>query len=67
MRATCSSWRGWAATSATALAEVAGLLRLREQYSREHTVDGRRAAGFHLVLAAAAFAASPGALSDPPG
>lgn len=53
--------------SATALAEVAGLLRLREQYSREHTVDGRRAAGFHLVLAAAAFAASPGALSDPPG
>lgn len=51
---------------ASALAEVAELLGLRERYAqaRAHALDGRRTAGFHLVLAAAALAASPGALAD---
>ena len=52
---------------ATALADVAELLDLRERYAKTHTLDGRRHAGFHLVLAAAALAASPGVLADPPG
>ncbi len=48
-----------------ALAEVAGLLDQRAGYARTHELDGRRAAGFHLVLAAAALAGSPYALAEP--
>ena len=48
--------------AAGALADVAELLDLRERYAQTHTLDGRRTAGFHLVLAAAALAASPGVL-----
>ncbi len=50
---------------AAALAEVAELLDLRAGYARTHELDGRRAAGFHLVLAAAALAGSPYALAEP--
>ncbi len=52
---------------AGALAGVAELLELRGEYARTHEVDGRRGAGFHLVLAAAALAGSPDALAEPPG
>ena len=52
---------------ASVLADVAELLDLREVYAQTHTLDGRRQAGFHLVLAAAALAASSGVLADPPG
>ncbi len=48
-----------------ALADVAELLDLRAGYARTHKLDGRRAAGFHLVLAAAALAGSPYALAEP--
>ena len=47
------------------LAEVAELLDLRARYAQTHTLDGRRGAGFHLVLVAAAMAGSPGVLADP--
>jgi hypothetical protein len=53
--------------TAGALAEVAALLDLRERYAQTHTLDGHRAAGFHLVLVAAALAASPGVLADQSG
>ncbi len=53
--------------AAGALADVAELLDLQERYTQTHTLDGRRTAGFHLVLAAAALAASPGVLADPSG
>ena len=48
--------------AAGTLADVAELLDLRERYAQTHTLDGRRTAGFHLVLVAAALAASPGVL-----
>ncbi len=51
---------------AGALAEVAELLELRAGYARTRELDGSRSAGFHLVLAAAALAGSPYALSEPP-
>lgn len=47
------------------LADVAELLELRTEYARTHEIDGHRGAGFHLVLAAAALAVSPDALSKP--
>ncbi len=52
---------------ASALADVAELLELRTSYAQTHELDGHRTAGFHLVLAAAALAGSPHALSGPPG
>ncbi len=51
---------------AGALADVAELLDLSVGYARTHELDGRRSAGFHLVLAAAALAGSPYALTEPP-
>ena len=51
---------------AGALADVAELLDLSAGYARTHELDGRRSAGFHLVLAAAALAGSPYALTEPP-
>jgi hypothetical protein len=48
------------------LVDVAELLELRVDYARTHEADGRRGAGFHLVLAAAALAGSPDALAEPP-
>jgi uncharacterized protein len=51
---------------AAALSQVAELLELRVAYARTHRLDGHRAAGFHLVLAAAALAGSPLALSERP-
>ena len=52
---------------AGALADVAELLELRASYAQTHELDGHRTGGFHLVLAAAALAGSPYALSEPPG
>ena len=52
--------------AAGTLADVAEVADLRERYAQTHTLDGRRTAGFHLVLVAAALAASPGVLADPP-
>jgi hypothetical protein len=46
---------------APVLREVAELLDRRQGYARTTELDGRRAAGFHLVLAAAAVAATPDA------
>ena len=43
------------------LREVAELLDRRERYAQTAELDGGRTAGFHLVLAAAAVAATPGA------
>jgi hypothetical protein len=48
------------------LADVAELLEARASYAQTHEIDGRRTAGFHLVLAAAALAGSPYALTEPP-
>jgi hypothetical protein len=45
---------------ADVLEAVAELLDSGRRYAATATLDGRRAAGFHLVLAAAAFAATPG-------
>ena len=42
-----------------ALQSVAELLDRRRRYAETTSLDGRRAAGFHLVLAAAAIAAAP--------
>ena len=44
---------------ARVLQEVAELLDRRDRYAQTTELDGRRAAGFHLVLAAAAVAATP--------
>jgi hypothetical protein len=52
---------------AAALAHVKELLELRATYAQSHELDGRRGAGFHLVLVAAALAASPHVLADDPG
>lgn len=46
---------------AAVLDEVAKLLVRQQRYAETTQLDGRRAAGFHLVLAAAALAATPGA------
>ncbi|HEX9358047.1 MAG TPA: amidohydrolase family protein [Streptosporangiaceae bacterium] len=43
------------------LQEVAELLDRQQRYAQTTPRDGRRAAGFHLVLTAAALAATPGA------
>jgi len=51
---------------AGALADVAELLELRATYAQTQELDGHRTTGFHLVLAAAALAGSPYALSKPP-
>jgi uncharacterized protein len=42
------------------LQEITELLDRQQQYAQTTQRDGRRAAGFHLVLAAAALAATPG-------
>jgi uncharacterized protein len=42
-----------------ALGSVGELLDRQQRYAATRTLDGRRAAGFHLVLAAAAVAAAP--------
>ena len=42
------------------LEQITGLLDRHQQYAQTRQLDGRRAAGFHLVLAAAALAATPG-------
>jgi hypothetical protein len=44
---------------AHALESVAELLDRRQRYAETSALDGRRTAGFHLVLAAAAIAAAP--------
>jgi uncharacterized protein len=44
---------------ARVLESVADLLDRRQRYAETTTLDGRRTAGFHLVLAAAAIAAAP--------
>jgi hypothetical protein len=44
---------------AAVLDEVAKLLVQQQRYAQTTQLDGRRAAGFHLVLAAAALAAAP--------
>lgn len=46
---------------AAALEAVAELLERQKRYAATTELDGRRAAGFHLVLAAAAVAAAPSA------
>jgi hypothetical protein len=43
------------------LHDVAELLDRQQRYAQTTVLDGRRAAGFHLVLAAAALAATPAA------
>jgi predicted TIM-barrel fold metal-dependent hydrolase len=43
------------------LQEIAELLDRQQHYAQTTPRDGRRAAGFHLVLTAAALAATPGA------
>ena len=48
------------AEEAPALNSVAELLDRRQRYATTTALDGRRAAGFHLVLVAAAVAAAPG-------
>jgi hypothetical protein len=47
------------------LREIAGLLDRQQRYAQTTPLDGRRAAGFHLVLVAAALAATPAALLGP--
>ncbi|MGE5134128.1 MAG: amidohydrolase family protein [Gemmatimonadota bacterium] len=47
------------AAEAPLLREIAGLLDRQQRYAQTTPRDGRRAAGFHLVLAAAALAATP--------
>ncbi len=46
---------------APVLREIAELLDRQQRYARTRPLDGRRAAGFHLVLTAAALAATPDA------
>lgn len=46
---------------ADVLEAVAELLDRQQRYAATRTLDGRRSAGFHLVLAAAAVAAAPSA------
>lgn len=46
---------------ARVLQEVAELLDRQQRYAQSTELDGRRTAGFHLVLAAAAVAATPDA------
>jgi hypothetical protein len=46
------------------LQEVAELLCRQQRYAPTTALDGRRAAGFHLVLAAAALAATPEVLAE---
>jgi hypothetical protein len=46
---------------AQVLHDVAELLDRQQRYAQTTVLDGRRAAGFHLVLAAAALAATPAA------
>jgi hypothetical protein len=46
---------------AAVLREIAELLARQQRYAQTTHLDGRRGAGFHLVLAAAAVAAAPGA------
>ncbi len=46
---------------AQVLRSVAELLDRQQRYAQTQPLDGRRAAGFHLVLAAAALAAAPDA------
>jgi uncharacterized protein len=46
---------------ARVLREIAALLDPQQRYAQTRQLDGRRAAGFHLVLAAAALAAAPDA------
>ncbi len=41
------------------LEQITVLLDRHQQYAQTTRLDGRRAAGFHLVLAAAALAATP--------
>ncbi len=43
------------------LQAVAELLDRQQRFAQTTALDGRRAAGFHLVLAAAALAAAPDA------
>jgi hypothetical protein len=43
------------------LEEIAELLDRQQCYAQATWLDGRRAAGFHLVLTAAALAAAPDA------
>jgi len=43
------------------LRDIAALLDRQQRYAQTGQLDGRRAAGFHLVLAAAALAAAPDA------
>jgi hypothetical protein len=47
------------------LREIAELLDRQQRYAQTTPLDGRRAAGFHLVLVAAALAATPAALLGP--
>jgi hypothetical protein len=47
--------------SAAVLQSVAELLDRQQRYAAETSLDGRRAAGFHLALVAAAVAAAPSA------
>ena len=46
---------------ARVLEAVAELLDRQQRYAATRSLDGRRAAGFHVVLAAAALAATPNA------
>jgi hypothetical protein len=43
------------------LEAIAELLDRQQHYAATSSLDGRRAAGFHLVLTAAALAATPNA------
>lgn len=49
------------------LREVGDLLDGQQRYAQTTTLDGRRAAGFHLVLAAAALAATPEVAAEAAG
>jgi hypothetical protein len=49
------------------LPDVAELLDRQQRYASVTALDGRRAAGFHLVLAAAALAATPGVPAEVSG
>jgi hypothetical protein len=48
-------------TEASAFGAIDELLERQQRYASARTLDGRRSAGFHLVLAAAAVAAAPSA------
>ncbi len=49
-----------ATQEAPLLKEITELLERQQRYAQTTQLDGRRAAGFHLVLTAAALAAAPG-------